>query len=170
MTEKSSSGALPDMRREFDLYAFQKTIRDLYAIFADSDSAKKVSDDQVEVIYSIGHAIFMQGKFEKALSVFQVILLYRPLDSRVIEACATTLKKMGKFEEAIPTYAAAMMFGDLENPMPSIHIAECLAALGRADDSEKILRPLLDSAKLDSAFTDIRRRAENLLSMLRSTN
>jgi Flp pilus assembly protein TadD len=170
MTEKSSSGALPDMRREFDLYAFQKTIRDLYAIFADSDIAKKVSDDQVEVIYSIGHAIFMQGKFEKALSVFQVILLYRPLDSRVIEACATTLKKMGKFEEAIPTYAAAMMFGDLENPMPSIHIAECLAALGRADDSEKILRPLLDSAKLDSAFTDIRRRAENLLSMLRSTN
>jgi Flp pilus assembly protein TadD len=170
MTEKSSSGALPDMRREFDLYAFQKTIRDLYAIFADSDIAKKVSDDQVEVIYSIGHAIFMQGKFEKALSVFQVILLYRPLDSRVIEACATTLKKMGKFEEAIPTYAAAMMFGDLENPMPSIHIAECLAALGRADDSEKILRPLLDSAKLDSAFTDIRRRAENLLSMLRATN
>jgi|LakMenEpi03Aug12_release.lakeMendotaPanAssembly.Ray.scaffolds.fasta_scaffold286402_2 Flp pilus assembly protein TadD len=170
MTEKSFSGALPDMRREFDLYAFQKTIRDLYAIFADSDIAKKVSDDQVEVIYSIGHAIFMQGKFEKALSVFQVILLYRPLDSRVIEACATTLKKMGKFEEAIPTYAAAMMFGDLENPMPSIHIAECLAALGRADDSEKILRPLLDSAKLDSAFTDIRRRAENLLSMLRATN
>jgi Flp pilus assembly protein TadD len=170
MTEKSSSGALPDMRREFDLYAFQKTIRDLYAIFADSDIAKKVSDDQVEVIYSIGHAIFMQGKFEKALSVFQVILLYRPLDSRVIEACATTLKKMGKFEEAIPTYAAAMMFGDLENPMPSIHIAECLAALGRADDSEKILRPLLDSAKLDSAFTDIRRRAENILSMLRATN
>jgi Flp pilus assembly protein TadD len=170
MTEKYSSGALPDMSREFDLYTFQKTIRDLYAIFADSDIAKKVSDDQVEVIYSIGHAIFMQGKFEKALSVFQVILLYRPLDSRVIEACATTLKKMGKFEEAIPTYAAAMMFGDLENPMPSIHIAECLAALGRADDSEKILRPLLDSAKLDSAFTDIRRRAENLLSMLRATN
>ena len=170
MIEKSSSGALPDMRREFDLYAFQKTIRDLYAIFVDSDIAKKVSDDQVEVMYSIGHAMFMQGKLEKALNVFQVILLYRPLDARVIEACATTQKKMGKFEEAIPTYAAAMVFGDLENPMPSIHIAECLAALGRADDSERILRPLLDSAKLDSAFTDIRRRAENLLSMLRSTN
>ena len=85
-------------------------------------------------------------------------------------ALSRSQKKMGKFEEAIPTYAAAMVFGDLESPMPSIHIAECLAALGRADDSERILRPILDSAKLDSAFTDIRRRAENLLSMLRSTN
>jgi tetratricopeptide (TPR) repeat protein len=170
MMENSSSSALPQMPQEFDFYAFQKIIRDLQQTFADSDIAKKISDDQVEVMYSIGHAIFMQGKLEKALNVFQVILLYRPLDARIIEACATTLKKMGKFEEAIPTYAAAMVFGDLENPMPSIHIAECLAALGKADDSEKILRPFLDSSELDSAYTDVRRRAENLLTMLKSNN
>ena len=169
MMETSLSSVLPEIKPEIDFYSFQKTIRDLHKTFADSDIAKKVSDDQVEVMYSIGHAIFMQGKLERALNVFHVILLYRPLDARIIEACATTLKKMGKFEEAIPTYAAALVFGDLENPMPSVHIAECLAALGRAEDSEKILRPLLDSSALDSAYTDVRQRAENLLSMLRSS-
>jgi len=167
--ETSFSGVIPETKPEFDLFSFQKTVRNLHEAFADSDIAKKVSDDQVEVMYSIGHAIFMQGKLEKALNVFQVILLYRPLDARIIEACATTLKRMGKFEEAIPAYAAAMVFGDFGNPMPSVHIAECLAALGRAEDSAKILRPLLDSSALDSAYTDVRQRAENLLSMLRSS-
>jgi hypothetical protein len=32
------------------------------------------------------------------------------------------------------------------------------------------LRPLLDSSALDSAYTDVRRRAESLLSMLRSSS
>ncbi len=164
----SSVNTLPDVTPELDLHVFQDAIRDLHQQFANSEISKKVSDDQIEVMYSIGHAIFMQGKLDKALNVFQLILLFRPLDARILEACATTLKKMGRFEEAIPVYGSVMVFGDMKNPMPSVHIAECLAALGRNSDSEKMLRPLLDDSALDTAYTDVRRRAENLLEMLKS--
>jgi tetratricopeptide (TPR) repeat protein len=160
----------PDAIADFDLTTFVHAIRDLQRQFLDSDIAKKVSEDQIEVMYSIGHALYMQGKLEKALNVFQLILLYRPLDARILEACATTFKKMGRFEEAIPVYGSVLVFGDMSNPMPSVHIAECLAALGRPNDSEKMLRPILDDSGLDSAYADVRLRAENLLKMLKSVN
>jgi len=164
----SSINSLPDITPDFDISAFIEAIRDLQKQFSDSDLAKKVNDNQVEIMYSIGHALFMQGKLEKALNVFQLILIYRPLDARILEACATTFKKMGRFEEAIPVYGSVMVFGDMNDPMPSVHIAECLAALGRNTDSEKMLRPILDDSGLDAAYTDVRVRAENLLKMLKS--
>ncbi len=159
----------PEVKPDFDLLTFQRTIRELHHTFSKYEFFKTVDDDQVNVMYSIGHAFFNQGKFEKALNIFKFILMYRPLDARTIEACATTFKKMGRFEEAIPTYAAALVFGGPGNPMPSMHIAECLAALGRRHDSEKILQPILDCKVIDSAYTDVHKRAENLLSMLRAS-
>lgn len=166
----SSVNTLPAVTPDFDLYAFQDAIRELHQQFANSDISKRVSNEQIEVMYSIGHSTFMQGKLDKALNVFQLILLYRPLDARILEACATTLKRMGRFEEAIPVYGSVMVFGDMKNPMPSVHIAECLAALGRKNDSEKMLYPILDDSALDAAYTDVRRRAENLLEMLKSVS
>lgn len=150
-----------------DTVALIDSIRELQFRFSQSDIAKRFSDEQIELIYSVGHGLFMQGKFEKALNVFKLVMLYRPIDSRYTEAYATTLKRMGRFEEAIPVFAAAFVFGDLLQPMPAIHIAECLAALGRTDESECLVRPLLDFADVNAAYGDIRERAETLLVMLK---
>jgi tetratricopeptide (TPR) repeat protein len=161
--------SLPEVSSGFDLIYFQNSIRNLRKNFEKYDFFKTVTDEQVEVIYSVGHALFMQGKFEKALNIFQLILIYRPLDARSLEACATTMKRLGRFDEAIPIYAAALVFGEVENPMPSMHIAECLAALGRNHDSETVLRPILDASLVDSAYADVQSRARNLLSMLKAS-
>ena len=40
MMETSLSSVLPDIKPEFDFFAFQKTIRDLHNTFSDSDIAK----------------------------------------------------------------------------------------------------------------------------------
>ena len=159
----------PEALSQIDFYVLRDALRDLRDQFENSELAKRFSHEQIEVIYSVGHGLFMQGKFEKALNVFKLVMLYRPLDARNLEAYATTLKRLGRFEEAIPIYSAAMVYGELSHPMPAMHIAECLVALGRAAESEKLLRPLLDMTKLDEAYSEVRGRAETLLTMLRKT-
>ncbi len=157
----------PDVAQSFDFVTLRDSIRDLHRRFSESDLARRFSDEQIEVLYSVGHGLFTQGKFENALNVFKMIMLYRPFDARNMEAYATTLKRMGRFEEAMPIFAAALLYGELADPMPSIHMAECLAALGRADESARMLRPIIDLAGVDSAYGEVRVRAENLLAMLR---
>jgi Flp pilus assembly protein TadD len=152
---------------KIDFLVLRDSLLELREQFSKSELANRFSDEQIELIYSIGHSFFMQGKFEQALNVFKLIMLYRPLDARNIEAYATTLKRMGRFEEAIPVYMAAMMYGELAQPMPAMHIAECLAALGRTAESEKLLMPVIDMAKVDEAYAEVRGRAESLLGMLR---
>ncbi len=157
----------PEQLQQFSFLQLRDSIRDLHRRFSESELAKRISDEQVEVIYSVGHGLFLQGKFDNALNVFKMIMLYRPFDARNMEAYATTLKRMGRFEEAIPIYSAALLYSELADPMPSLHIAECLAALGRSEESARMLRPILDLADVDAAYGEIRERADNLLSMLR---
>lgn len=157
----------PDSLQKFEFLQLRDSVREMSLRFSQSDLAKRLSNEQVEVIYSVGHAFFVQGKFENALNVFKMLMLYRPFDARNMEAYATTLKRLGRFEEAIPIYAAALFFGDLSDPMPSVHIAECLAAIGRADDSMNMLRPILELANLDAAYGEVRSRCEGLQAMLR---
>jgi tetratricopeptide (TPR) repeat protein len=157
----------PEESRQFDFFVLRDSLRELQDKFSKSELASRFSDEQIELIYSIGHSFFMQGKFEQALNIFKLIILYRPIDARNMEAYATTLKRMGRFDEAIPVYVAAMVFGELSLPMPVIHIAECLAAIGRSAESERLLRPMLDMAKVDEAYAEVRGRAETLLDMLR---
>lgn len=165
----SAQSQLPEINSEFDMLLLREIIHDLHTTFSKSEFYKRLSDEQAEVVYFVGHTLFTQGKFEKALNVFKLILLYRPFDPRNLEAYATTLKRLGRFEEAIPVYVSALIFGELSSPSPSIHIAECLAALGRSDESEKMLRPILDLTELNSAYAGVRARAENLLSVLKTS-
>jgi len=164
----SAPGQLPEINQTYDMLLLRETIHDLQEKFSKSEFYNRLNDDQTEVVYSVGHTLFTQGKFEKALNVFKLILLYRPFDARNLEAYATTLKRLGRFEEAIPVYVSALIFGEMASPSPPIHIAECLAALGRPDESEKMLRPILDLAQLNDAYAGVRARAENLLSVLKA--
>jgi tetratricopeptide (TPR) repeat protein len=157
----------PDFLSQLDFYVLRDALHELHDKFSKSELATRFNDEQIEIIYSVGHGLFMQGKFEKALNVFKLIMLYRPLDPRNMEAYATTLKRLGRFEEAIPIYVGAMMFGDFSQPMPAIHIAECLAALGRTSESEELLGPVIDMSKLNDAYAEVRGRADTLLAMLK---
>lgn len=162
-----STPPVPEALSKFDFFVLRDSLRDLNERFSHSELATRFSNEQIEVIYSVGHGLFMQGKFEQALNVFKLIMLYRPLDARNMEAYATTLKRLGRFEEAIPVFMAAMLYGEMAQPMPAVHIAECLAALGRSQESESLLRPVLDLAEMNEAYGDVRNRAETLLALLK---
>jgi tetratricopeptide (TPR) repeat protein len=125
----------------------------------------RFSNEQIDMIYCVAHSIFMQGKLESACSIFQTLLIYRPLDSRILTAYGLCCKQLGMFEQAIPALTCAYLL-DSEDVKHAVHIAECLAALGKYEESSQILDPLLQLTEVDASLANIQKRAGALKHML----
>lgn len=144
------------------------SLQELREKISDLPSSTRFTDEQIEIIYGIGHSLFMQGKFENACSVFQMMLIYRPLDPRTLGAFALCCKRLGRYEPAVLAYSAALAL-EPTNLSWAVHMAECLAALGKRVESLTLLDPLIKLAVLDESYNDLRARAETLRDMLRPT-
>ena len=157
----------PKVKFTSDVVSELNALENLRNKIANLPSSARFSDEQIEVIYGIGHSLFVQGKFENACSVFQMMLIYRPLDPRILGAFALCCKRNGQFETAIPAYSAALVL-EPTNLSWAVHMAECLAALGKRNESLTLLDPLIKLAVLDESYNDLRSRAETLRDMLRA--
>jgi tetratricopeptide (TPR) repeat protein len=131
-------------------------------------SFNRFSDEQVELIFSLGSTHFSQGKISLALDFFQILLIYRPLDPRFLFSVGLCLKNLGRYQEAIAPFCAAM--GLDENPINAgLHLAECLAALGKVNEAHSLLKPIIDLSKIDNSYDSLVKRAESLKDLLEQT-
>lgn len=131
-------------------------------------SFNRFSDEQVELIFSLGSTHFNQGKISLALDFFQILLIYRPLDPRFLFSVGLCLKNLGRYQEAIAPFCAAM--GLDENPINAgLHLAECLAALGKVNEAQSLLNPIIDLSKIDNSYDSLVKRAESLKDLLEQT-
>jgi tetratricopeptide (TPR) repeat protein len=132
-------------------------------------SYSRFSSDQIEIIYCVAYSMYMQGKIESACSVFQILLIYRPLDIRILAAFGLCCKQLGMFEQAIPALTSAFLL-DSSDVKLAVHISECLAALGKREESLKILEPILQLSELEASFDNVQKRAEALKSLMIGQN
>ena len=127
--------------------------------------AQIFSQDQIEIIYSLGHSLFIQGKFDSACIFFQVLMIYRPLESRFLFAYGLCCKNQGRYIDAIPAFTAALGF-DPKNLKSAGHLVECLVALGKKEESLEILEPLIQATALDESYYSLRMRAQAIRDLL----
>ena len=131
-------------------------------------SFNRFSDEQIELIFSLGSTHFNQGKISLALDFFQILLIYRPLDPRFLFSVGLCLKNLGRYQEAIAPFCAAM--GLDENPINAgLHLAECLAAMGKVNEAQSLLNPIIDLSKIDNSYDSLVKRAESLKDLLEQT-
>ena len=128
----------------------------------------RFNDEQIEIIYSIAHSLYIQGKLDNAFGIFQILIVYRPFDARYMSAYAICCKRMGKFDMAIPAFAAALAMNS-KDLTAAVHMAECLAAIGKKKESAEIIVPLIKLAYLDEGLTSLRKRAETLKDLLENS-
>ena len=130
----------------------------------------RLNDQQVNLIYSIGYSIFQQGKLEEARSIFQLLLLYKPTDRKILDAFSICCKRIGDFENA----SVCFMLLFLLDPSELRHaqqFAECLVAMGQTDIAEKAIDVIMSSIE-SGAYTDelVLARAQILKSMISVEN
>lgn len=83
-----------------------------------------------EMLYALGHGMYMQGRYPDAARVFSFALLHNPLERRFTMGYACALQMSGDWANAIPLYMMAAVM-DMNDPHPCFHTCECLLALGR---------------------------------------
>jgi type III secretion system low calcium response chaperone LcrH/SycD len=132
-------------------------------------SCSRFSDNQIEIIYSIAHSTYSQGKLDTACGIFQMLLMYRPLDARILCAFGICCKRLGRFEEAITAFSAALTLEPTKLNY-YMHLAECLAAAGMNSESLEVLDPLIDVSSLTDSFKAVHNRATTMREMLRQAS
>lgn len=128
----------------------------------------RFTDDQIELIYGIGHSTYVQGKLDIACGIFQMLLIYRPLDARLLSAFGICCKRLGRLDEAITAFTAALTLepNKLNHYM---HLAETLAAAGLTNESLKVLTPLIDISSLTDSYMAVHKRATTMKEMLQKS-
>ena len=157
-----------ESRHNIDDYSESSPLDELKTMLSNLPSFNRFSDDQIELIYSLGCTNFNQGKISLALDYFQILLIYRPLDPRFLFSVGLCLKNLGRYQEAIAPFCATL--GLDENPVnAALHLAECLAALGRITEAHSLLLPIIDLSKIDQSYASLVKRAESLKELLEQT-
>ncbi|MGI4847218.1 MAG: hypothetical protein ACRYGK_03645 [Janthinobacterium lividum] len=102
----------------------------LQATCAALPGTKRLGDRECEVIYAQGWQLFQRGLFAQAAEVFAVLALYRPLSPRYLNAHAMCRKLMHQYDMAVLLFVAVLTV-DEDDPVPAMHLAQCLFAIGQ---------------------------------------
>jgi|DEB19_MinimDraft_2_1074335.scaffolds.fasta_scaffold58634_2 Flp pilus assembly protein TadD len=148
-----------------DMFAELSGIAALREKIAQLPAATRFTDEQIEVIYSIGHTLFTQGKIDNAFGVFQVLLVYRPLEVRFLSAFGICCKRLSRYDDAVSAFTAALL-ADPRHLESAVHLTESLAALGKKDQSLSVLTPLIELTEMDAGYANLHKRAVTLRELL----
>ena len=119
---------------------------------------------EYNVIYSIGHTLYVQHRFEDAARVFGFLVFHNHQERRYIKALASALHMSGNYGDAIRAYTLASMM-DLTDPAPCLHTCECLIALGQNEAAAQGLAILARQCEGDS-HAELRERAQAMLDLI----
>ena len=122
------------------------------------------TDQDYEALYTIGHGMYSQERYDDALKIFGFLVMNNPFDRRFHQAMASALQMRGDFSEAIGYYSMASVM-DIKDPVPTFHTAECLAALGQIEQAREALAIVLEQSATPE-FADLKARAQGLIALL----
>jgi type III secretion system low calcium response chaperone LcrH/SycD len=107
--------------------------------------AAGLTDDDLEAVYAAGHGLYTAGKYDEALSFFQLLCTCRQTDSRFWFGLGACSQLLGETGNALQAYGLAALF-DTENPQISLRAAECLIKLGDTKTGRMALEAVVELA------------------------
>jgi len=114
----------------------------LYDDLAALPSGKRMTAEQLEVIYALAYAHVTQKQYAQALPVFALLATYGPTRQHYIAGLALCLQMCERYEEAIDMYSLMITLFP-GSPEPALQVAECFLMLGRTDEAREELDRVL---------------------------
>lgn len=105
----------------------------------DEPTVANFTNDDMQLLYSLGHSLYKFGDYAQARKIFQHLILAQPLERKNWHAFACSAQMTEHYQEALTAYSLSAMF-DEEDPIPHFHAGECLYSLGDFDEGERALR------------------------------
>jgi type III secretion system low calcium response chaperone LcrH/SycD len=125
---------------------------------------KGLEDRHLEALYAMGHQAYGVGDYERAIDLFEYLVILNPLDRRFPLALGSALHMKGSHERAIHYYLMASTL-DMMDPVPVFHMGECLIALGQVEQARDCMGFVVRQAH-GAALAHLRERASGILDLL----
>lgn len=128
-------------------------------------SRARLDDADTESIYASAYQLVQQGDFEKASSLFLMLLIYRPTTVKYLAGAALCHKMLRKEELAAGLYAFMALI-EPEQPLHHLCIAECQLQQGKKQEARDSLALVLQFCEDHSGHEKTRARAQAIDSLL----
>lgn len=122
------------------------------------------TDSEYEAVYALGHSLYIQEQYLAASKYFSFLVAHIQTEKRYVNALASSLQMLGRYEEAIQYYCMASVM-DIEDPLTTFHTAECFIALQQYTSAEEALNLILQQAK-QPQWSQLRERSQALLTAI----
>lgn len=93
---------------------------------------------ELEAMYSLGHALYEQQRYDEAFKVFSALVTYDHTEPRYGLALAAANRMLGRHEDVLRQYLPAIMADPL-GPAPLYYSAESLVEMGRIEEAIEAL-------------------------------
>ncbi|WP_092485976.1 tetratricopeptide repeat protein [Candidatus Ichthyocystis hellenicum] len=127
----------------------------------------ELTDDAVEVLYSIALNFWENKQFQKAADTYALIFMARPHNPKYLDAMARCRYDMGDYEKAVVLYSYAGTSGG-DPATFLLRAAQCYLMMGDADRSHSMIKYVVEGAKVDPSFVpkDVLPQAVAVLKLL----
>lgn len=120
----------------------------------------------LEGIYTLASYFYEQSNYDEASRLFSGLCALSPNERRYIFGLGATRKMQGRFEEAAELLGLAVAL-DVEDPVPSFYVAECLLKMGQSSEALGMLEVCLANATAPE-HAALRESADGLRALLTS--
>ncbi|HLA74003.1 MAG TPA: SycD/LcrH family type III secretion system chaperone [Steroidobacteraceae bacterium] len=131
------------------------TVADMYGL----------EPEELEPMYALGFSLYNQARWSEALRVFSHLTFHSHLEQRFHVGRAACLQMLKQHEDALRAFGLAYLL-DAEDPSVSLHIAECLIALGKKEDARGVLENVAELTQGKAEFEQIGKRGAALVALL----
>jgi type III secretion system low calcium response chaperone LcrH/SycD len=125
-----------------------------------------VDDADMEATYALGCFFYGRDEYDTALRIYGLLLMGNPYDRRFAIGMGMCKQMLKQYDDAIGYYANALVM-DFDDPLPSLHTAECLAQKGLRAEALEVLSISLRRSHAPE-HQHVRQQALNLQGLLQS--
>lgn len=135
----------------------------LYADLEALPSSKRMSKEQLEVMYALAYTQLTQEHYDQALPLFAFLSQYGPTRKHYLVGLGICLQMLEREDDAINIYSLVLTLYP-DSLTTALRVAECYIALKQFEQARHTLELLsIDDA---GAYADVATRSKALLQLL----
>lgn len=114
-----------------------------------------LTKQDLDALYIIAYNLYSEGKYQKAVQVFETMTFYNHFDKRGWIGTAACYQVLGRYNDAILCYSFASLI-DVQDPLPVFHSIECYVALKRYSEALAALDAILLLTDKNAEFANFK--------------
>lgn len=142
-------------------------IEELRQRFASLTSSEVLTDEDAEVLYALAYRDFNQASYAQALARFQMLLVYRPLNTVYMLGAALCLQRQRHYELAGAAFGA-LRYLEPDTPRHTLALAECQLLNHEQAAASATLAEVIDFCDAHPGHDAIRARAQAMLELMKA--